>query len=240
MLYTKLESFPDIDRLQQEGVAHAVSGDVSRAAELYDAAMQAADALPQSQSRELQRARITRDQGFLAVHALVADPELDVEPHLATADSALVVARTMAEQALEPVSGFALDNRSTATVNAEIGATIGLQARAALYGVVRSGERPTKNERNELREIFAEAESFLFNGNNPYYGASNAVRAAMTERLMGSPVGVIDWGMKALLYPAMPDGSHLQDRIAGVRTNVLHLPQLASKQLVQMSVLKRP
>lgn len=201
---SRIATFPEVEKLHQLGVSAAVKGDIEQAAERYEEALgltfDLEDPTRFNAGAELHQARIIRDRGFLDTHAHASAPDTPFSIEAGMADLKESLGITSGILACKGV----FDEKSVQRVNAEHGATITCQARILVYQSLITNELPDETA-EQIRGYFNQAKETLWKGNSSYYGASNAMRAAAFERILGHEQ-MRGWLADAAGFVATPHG----------------------------------
>jgi hypothetical protein len=226
---------PEVEKVHQAGVAAAVRGDIVLAGEYYTGARRILhqEAQQPTASDRLQAATIRRDQGFLGTHALVAG-FLESANHTSIGRGELEESRGVTTILLREKDRFTEGAKKR--IHAEHGATISCQARVLVYSCLANNQPPDQTA-EQIRTLFGEARDALRQGDNAYYGASNAMRAAAFERTIGGGA-VRGWLADAVGFASTPYG--MRDFANACRTVGSIGMVLPSKAATKKALLKRP
>jgi hypothetical protein len=225
--------YPEIEAIHQQGVALAKQGDIANARGAYSeaeadlAGIVVADSLSDQYGVGLHRARLMRDLAFLNVRQWMIEDSLPGF-FIGRADYGLQASAEISERLVdEGRSNY--DERSWNTLLAEHGATISLSARVALLNTV-IGNFPESEIYTAIAK-FEKAEEYLREGNSGYYGASNAIREAGAERLVGGgPRRIGQLFGRSLLYAST--SASLRDGISAMATIGSNVRKLRSPKAV--------
>ncbi len=206
--------------------------DYNGAHEAFRLALERLSTLENTPDVTLQRARIIRDDGFTYVREHIVASNSDARYN---AQDSLNPSRNLSQNLL----GYGKDaysEEALAYLNSEHGATIGLLGRFATVRAVL-GEDVTEAEQ---RQLYYEAQGYLFHGSNRYYETSNAVNAARFERIYGDYKEFSNWLKIARHSIGDARSARSKDWLPALRTYVRRLPSLTFKSTARKNVLKLP
>ncbi len=237
-MLAEIHTFPHIEIEHQQGVSEADKGNIPKAWEHYEHAIDLLqhvdDSSPQEASTTLHLARILRDKGMLGVHAHAHGSPANLDTTIRDSSAILRDSRELTQELVE--YGAEFKEASVRRVYAEHGATIGCQARVLVYrSMVAEELAPEAAE--QIREYFIEASEMLRQGNNSYYGASNAMRAAAFERTLGHEK-LSGWLSDAIGFVSSPYG--LRDFADALRTTGLIGLCLPLVSTTKSAMIKKP